>query len=291
MIRDLYIVRKGGKTLFHMSFGSAGDNQVDQVMFGALSGTVEALLQEMGQGALHTMSTKEGFFFFTTRDQLTFVAHATTQNGSRLNELFIKVVENEFFRDYSSLVEKIGDMSLKPFKAFKNKVELIHQTLSSLQDVNQGLLRVIPFSLGLTEVVQFSHEATMFVKDFPITIIADLRSLDKKIPPERQQDYKHGLGFFVGSKIAEKRFHGKVGIEPAEVAQLLKEISVLDHKDQSFSLKVCPECRAKHSLEPYCHFFRGFVEGALDNPRVRVEETSCQAMGQKTCTFTLVKVV
>jgi predicted hydrocarbon binding protein len=74
-----------------------------------------------------------------------------------------------------------------------------------------------------------------------------------------------------------------------DVLGLLNEISVskLESSNEIFDIVICPECRDKTSEKPMCHFFSGFIEGALDNPGISVEEISCKAAGGEMCRFKL----
>ncbi|MHA2425439.1 MAG: V4R domain-containing protein, partial [Candidatus Thorarchaeota archaeon] len=69
------------------------------------------------------------------------------------------------------------------------------------------------------------------------------------------------------------------------------EISVakLDSNQEFFDVVLCPICRGKTSNKAICQFFSGFIEGALDNPGITVEETTCRAQGAKSCRFTLMR--
>ena len=95
------------------------------------------------------------------------------------------------------------------------------------------------------------------------------------------------LGRYSGHMIARDRYQGELVIDHDKVLKMLNEISIVkfDPSKECFDFQLCPICRDKKSEKPICEFFSGFIEGALDNPSIEVEEITCKAKGDKFCRF------
>ena len=131
------------------------------------------------------------------------------------------------------------------------------------------------------------------IDGYPDDTIKLIRRLGKYFSDDKEivDIVARTLGRYTGHMIAKNRFQNEPVIDHEKVLKLLNEISVakLDTTNDVFDVLLCPICRGKTAAEPICDYFSGFIEGALNNPIISVEEITCRAKGEQSCRFKLTR--
>jgi predicted hydrocarbon binding protein len=224
-----------------------------------------------------------------------FVVHTEDPKYEQFAKLLVKQVEHEFSTFFD---ERLNDreffVNVNNFSSFEPKILELYNSLKKLQDHYPEILEFLPSFIPLSRLYEVLNLGLDIIYGFPDDTIKLVRQLSTFFAddPGIEEVVAQTLGRYSGHRIAKSRFKGKLVLSPEEILQLLNEISVtkLDSNHEFFDVVLCPICRGRTSEKPICQFFSGFIEGAFDNPGITVEETSCRALGAKSCRFTLTRV-
>ena len=246
-------------------------------------------MKELGHKEIKSISVGDGVLVYSSRDPLLFVVHAIDPKNEQFAKLLVKQIEHEFVTTYEDLLHDDNAFVINDiFKPFKANVLAIHENLMRLHVEYPEILDFLPVFIPLTQLYDVLHLGLDLINGYPTDTIRLIRQLGKHIKnDEHLKDIALTLGRYSGHMIAKQRYMGELVIDHEKVLNLLNEISVVkfDHSKEQFDFQLCPICRERKSEKPICEFFSGFIEGSLDNPSITVEEITCKARGDKSCSF------
>jgi hypothetical protein len=263
-------------------------------LFGGVSSAINTLLVELGHKELKSITVEDGVLAYSSHDPVLFVVHAEDPKYEQFAKILVKQVEYEFLTYYD---ERLNDreffVSVDNFTPFETKVKELYSSLKKLQEQYPEILEFLPSFIPLSRLYEVLNLGLDIVYGYPDDTIKLVRQLSTYFAddPGIEEVVAQTLGRYSGHRIAKSRFKGKLVLNPEQILQLLNEISVakLDSNHEFFDIVLCPICRGRTSEKPICQFFSGFIEGAFDNPGITVEETSCRALGSKSCRFSLTR--
>jgi predicted hydrocarbon binding protein len=264
-------------------------------LFGGFSSAVNTLLVELGHKELKSITVEDGILAYSSQDPVLFVVHAVNPKYEQFAKLLVKQIEHEFIKFYD---EKLKDreffVNCDNFTPFESKIKELYSSLKKLQENYPEILEFLPSFIPISRLYEVLNLGLDIIYGYPDDTMKLVRQLNTYFADEPgiEEVIAQTLGRYSGHRIAKTRFKNKLVLEPEKILQLLNEISVakLDSNHEFFDVVLCPICRGRTSKKAMCQFFSGFIEGAFDNPSITVEETSCRALGDKTCRFTLMRV-
>ncbi len=260
-------------------------------LFGGVSSAINTLMQELGHTEIKSITVSDGVLVYSSQDPVLFVVHAIDEKYEHLAEIFINQIKREFLATYNDVLDDPDAIATTDtFVPFVDRVHEIFDSLIKLNAEYPELIRNLPSIIPLPELYEVLHLGLDIIKGYPDDTIKIVRKLDQYFGKEGLlETVSQTLGRYSGQMIAKSRLKDSYVVRPDDVLKLLDEISVvkLDMKDERFEMKLCPVCRGKTADHPICDFFSGFIEGALNNPAIHVQEISCRAMGDESCQFQL----
>ncbi|MFW9848755.1 MAG: V4R domain-containing protein [Candidatus Thorarchaeota archaeon] len=297
MIKTVYILHLDGIALLSMNPENPDQKESGSFtdLFGGFSSAINTLLVELGHKELKSITVEDGILAYSSQDPVLFVVHAVNPKFEQFAKLLVKQVEYEFFRFYDEkLKNREFFVNSDNFIPFESKIIELFSSLKKLQDQYPEILEFLPSFIPLSRLYEVLNIGLDIIYGYPDDTIKLVRHLSEYFDNDSgiEEVIAQTLGRYAGHRIAKSRFKKKIVLNPEEILDLLNEISVtkLDSNQEFFDVLLCPICRGKTSEKPICQFFSGFIEGALDNPGISVEETSCRALGANSCRFTLNRV-
>ncbi len=296
LAKTVYILHLDGTPVLRVDFDhNATDNSDDFFgLFSGFSSAINTFVKELGHKEIKSISVGDGVLVYSSREPLLFVVHSTNERYEQLAKLIVKQIEYEFMESYSEVLNSDNAFVLHDFfKPFEATVIHIHDTLKSLHLHHPDLLEFLPSFIPLSALYEVLNMGLDVIEGYPNDTIKIVRQLDKYFTQENDYEIASvALGRYSGHMIARKRFKNEPVIDHDKVLKLLNEISVVkfDSSQEVFDFHLCPICRGKHAGHHICHFFSGFIEGALDNPGIDVEEITCRASGDSSCSFKLHRI-
>jgi predicted hydrocarbon binding protein len=294
LVKSVYILHTDGIALLSVDLGKVTDESIGAFMdlFGGFSSAINTLLLELGHRELKSITVSDGVLVYSSHDPVLVVIHTLNPKHEQFAKLMVKQVEHEFTKAYaSSLDDPDSFVRSDNFTAFEGKIREIYANLKKLYTDYPEILEFLPSFIPLNRLYQVLNLGLDIIEGFPEDTIRLIRELDKYFTEDEGmvEVVAQTLGRYAGHRIARDRFKNEFVIDPHKVLTLLNEISVTkyDAKQESYDVVLCPICRGKKADKPVCEFFSGFIEGAFDNPSISVQETSCRAMGEKSCRFKL----
>lgn len=294
IVNTVYLFHRDGNPLLQVPLDASDKMKPESIkhLFERLFCAIDDVFTELGHSDIRSVTVNGGLFVYKAQDPFLFAAYTRKPKSEEFAKQLVEQVEYEFERVYSDL-PRIGDSSVyeSHFSPFETKVREIYETLVHLQKDYPKLLQFLPsfvplfrlnevLSMGLDIIAGYPHDTIKLVRQLDL-LFSDDRGLEDVIA--------RAIGRYAGNQIAKNQFDPSMVMNQENVLELMNEISVtkLDSTNEVFDVVLCPICREKHSEKPMCHFFSGFIEGALDNPRLSVQEISCKAVGDKSCRFKL----
>ncbi|MHA2426314.1 MAG: V4R domain-containing protein [Candidatus Thorarchaeota archaeon] len=296
MIKTVYILHLDGIALLSMNPEKPSEKEAGSFtdLFGGFSSAVNTLLVELGHKELKSITVEDGILAYSSQDPVLFVVHAVNPKYEQFSKLLVKQVEHEFLKFYDGrLDDREFFVNCDNFTPFEPKIRELYSSLKKLQNQYPEILEFLPSFIPLSRLYEVLNIGLDIIYGYPDDTIKLVRQLSDYFEddPGIEEVVAQTLGRYAGHRIAKTRFKNKLVLNPEEILNLLNEISVakLDSNQEFFDVVLCPICRGKTSNKAICQFFSGFIEGALDNPGITVEETTCRAQGAKSCRFTLMR--
>lgn len=296
MIKTVYVLHLNGTPVVSTNLEKLDDEGFGSFMdlFGGFSSAINTLLRELGHKEIKSITVGDGILVYSSREPLLFVVHSASTKYEQVAKLMVKQIEHDFFATYEDLIadEKsfiFGDK----FSPFESRIAEIYDDIVNIQEPFPQLLEFLPGFMPLKRLHEVLNLGLDIIDGYPDDTIKLIRQLDKHFSDdlELEEMVARTLGRYSGHIIAQNRFQNEPVIDHDKVLKLLNEISVakLDLKNEVYDILLCPICRGKTAEKPVCDYFSGFIEGALNNPIISVEEITCRAMGEKTCSFKLTR--
>ncbi|UJG43309.1 MAG: hypothetical protein K9W46_13165 [Candidatus Heimdallarchaeum endolithica] len=290
MIKAIYIFHLTGLPVFKFSIDKKQD--IDEILFAGVSSAIDLFLKELGHSNLYAIQTEDGTLIYSSKHGLIFVVHAFEKDDVKLGQFLVKQIEIEFLKDFSYFfqTQDITYIEKSIFETFELKAQKLYDQLYHLYQTNPEFFNIFDPNLPLSILLESVKLEKGLLDGYPERTAKLARELYSKYDEKIKKNVLESIGKYFGYKLAKKRYSKKLVISPKEIYNLLSEISVVDFDEQNnqFIMKLCPICRGYTSEEPMCNFFTGFIEGALNNPKINVKETECRAKGDINCKFTLV---
>ncbi len=294
LLKAIYILHLDGTPVLRVNLDESTEEKRSTFLdlFGGFSSAINVLVKELGHKELKSITVGDGVLVYSSKEPLLFVVHAVHPKNEQLAKLLVKQVEHEFLASYEDiLVDGSVFVHADFFNPFEAKVIEIYDSLMRIYTDYPQLVDFLPSFIPLTRLNEVLNLGLDVIEGFPDDTIKLVRRLSKLFVDDEDLEAVVGrtLGKYSGWRIAHNRFHDEFVINQENVLELLNEISVskYDMKEEVYDILLCPICRGRTAEKPMCHFFSGFIEGALDNPGVFVEQISCRALGEKSCRFKL----
>ncbi|MFW9920743.1 MAG: V4R domain-containing protein [Candidatus Thorarchaeota archaeon] len=293
-MKSVYLFHRDGNPLLQVPLDEADKIKPQSIkgLFERLFSAIDEIFTELGHPEIRSVAVNEGLLVYKVQDPFLFAVYTNKPKSEEFAKQLVEQIEYEFERVYNDL-PRIGDSSVYEghFNPFESKIREIYETLVNLRKEYPKLLAYLPsfvplfrlnevLNLGLDIIAGYPHDTIKLVRQLNL-FFSDDQGLEDVIA--------RTIGRYSGHQIAKNHFEPSMVINQENVLDLLNEISVtkLDETNEVFDVVLCPVCREKTSEKPMCHFFSGFIEGALDNPSISVEEISCKATGERSCKFRL----
>lgn len=294
VLKTVFILHLDGTPVLRVDFGQSKEETHDTFMelFGGFSSAINVLIKELGHKELKSISVGDGILVYSSREPLLFVVHAEDPKNEQLAKLLVKQIEHDFIESYEDLLlnENVFVFS-NIFAPFKPKVVEAYDRLMRLHADYPQLLEFLPSFVPVMRLYDVLNVGLNIIEGYPDETIQVVRQLNRFFADEEglEEVVSQTLGKYSGHRLAQERFRKGLVINQDNVLKLLNEISVtkFDKNSEVYDIVLCPVCRGKTAKTPICHFFNGFIEGALNNPKITVEEISCRALGDKSCRFKL----
>ncbi|MBD3405980.1 MAG: hypothetical protein GF411_07640 [Candidatus Lokiarchaeota archaeon] len=296
MIKTIFVVHRDGVPLLRVSIDAKREDELEEFLelFGGVSSAINTLIKELGHKELRAVSVEEGSLVYSSNGPILFIIHTTKDDDETFAKLLIKQIEHEFIESYEQFFsEEEFFVHRDRFVPFEKNIRDIYTQLNTLNKQYPELLEFIPSFVHLSQLYEILNLGLDLIKGYPDETIKLVRQIDKHFKENDNQQIAiiKTLGRYSGHIIAKQTFKGEIVIDQRDVYDLLSEISIVkyDKKEEVFDVTLCPICRNRSAENPMCHFFSGFIEGALDNPSISVKEISCRATGDKSCKFKLIR--
>jgi len=295
LIRTVYILHTNGVPILSVDPNSSLVQKTEPFinLFGGLSSVISTLLSELGHSESKSVAIN-GILVYSLKEPYLFVIHAPDSKYEHFARILVKQIEYEFQRVYNGTsLEQETSTDIEKFKPFEAKIKEIHNTLANIQTTYPEILSFLPSKefIPLFRLNEALHMGIDIVAGYPFDTIKFVRQLGLFFADEEglEKIIALTLGRYSGARISRERYPSEVTMSQDKVLELLNEISVTkyDKQNEIFDVVLCPICREKTSSEHMCHFFSGFIEGVLDNPRISVKEIACKAVGDTSCQFKL----
>lgn len=294
VVKSVYLFHRDGTPLLQVPLDETDKQKPESIkgLFERLFNAIDDVFTELGHSEIRSVTVNGGLFVYKVLDPFLFAVYTNKPKSEEFARFLVEQVEYEFERVYADL-PRIDDSSVyeNHFNPFESKIREIFEILVNLHSDYPKLLTYLPsfvplfrlnevLSLGLDIISGYPHDTIKLVRHLDL-LFSDDQGLEDVIA--------RTIGRYSGNQIAKNHFEPSMVINQENVLELLNEISVtkLDASNELFDVVLCPVCREKTSEKPMCHFFSGFIEGALDNPGIEVEEVSCKAAGARSCKFKL----
>ncbi len=291
IIKTVYILHLDGTPVLRVDMDNEDAENLDGFLglFGGFSSAINTLVKELGHKEIKSINVSDGALVYSSRDPLLFVVHTLSPKHEQISKLLVKQIEHEFLASYGDILDDDNAFVLYDvFKPFKSCIVEIHDNLMKLYSKHPELLDYLPAFIPLSQLYEVLNLGLDLINGYPSDTIRLIRQLGKYIKKdEHLKDVALTLGRYSGRMIAKDRYQGELVIDHDKVLKLLNEISIVkfNPSKECFDFQLCPICRDRKSEKPICEFFSGFIEGALDNPSIEVEEITCKAKGDKSCSF------
>ncbi len=291
----VYILHLDGTPVLRVDTRDLTKDSFDGFMglFGGFSSAINTLVQELGHKEIKSIRVGDGVLVYSSTDPLLFVVHINDPKYEQFSKLLVEQVEHEFFDQYEDTLEDDNVFVFCDiFNPFKSTVMDIYNNLLKLDIDHPDLLDFLPEFIPLSTLHDVLNMGLDLIKGYPNDTIKLVRKLEEYFKEDTDlTNVALTLGRYSGHKIAKERYHSDFMIDADKVLKLLNEISIVrfDPTKELFDFQLCPVCRGKQSEKPMCHFFSGFIEGAIDNPSITVNEVTCKARGDKSCSFKLIR--
>ena len=294
MIKTVYVLHMNGTPVVSTDLEDMDEESIGSFtdLFGGFSSAINALLQELGHKEIKSITVGDGILVYSSREPLLFVVHSASTKYEQVARLMVKQIEHEFFALYEDDIQDeksfiFGDK----FSPFESRISEIYDNIVNIQEPFPELLEFLPGFMPLKRLHEVLNLGLDIIDGYPDDTIKLIRQLNKYFSDdlEIEELIARTLGRYTGHMIAQNRFPNEPVIDHEKVLKLLNEISVakLDSKNDVFDVLLCPICRGKTAEKPICDYFSGFIEGALNNTIISVEDIACHAKGEKTCRFKL----
>ncbi|TFG14015.1 hypothetical protein EU537_04765 [Candidatus Thorarchaeota archaeon] len=294
IVRTVYIVHLAGIPLVSVNLdGSARDNrQSFEELFGGFTSAINNLVKELGHEELKAIESGNGLLVYSSRDPVLFVVHVEKQEYDQFAKILVKQIENQFFQEFEGHLQKEeAYVRGERYQRFKSNIRDLYNHLMRIRNDYPEIIQFLPSVIPLSQLYMVLNLGLDIIQNFPEDTIKLVRELNNYFgnQPELEDLVARTIGRYAGYRIAKAEYKDKLVIQQSELLDLLNEISVtkFDSDKEVYDIVLCPVCRGKTANRPICHFFSGFIEGVLRNPSISVEETSCRAMGNKSCEFAL----
>ncbi|TXT56526.1 MAG: hypothetical protein BAJATHORv1_20115 [Candidatus Thorarchaeota archaeon] len=296
MIKTIFVVHRDGIPLLRVSLVEKKNDELEEFLelFGGVSSAINTLIMELGHKELRSVSVDEGALVYSSKGPMLFIIHTTEDADEPFAKLLIKQIEYDFIESYNHLFNDDEFFVHRDrFAPFESRIREIFTKLNTINQEYPELLEFLPTFVQLSQLYEILNIGLDLIKGYPEDTIKLARKIKDyfKEDDNQQKVIAKTLGKYSGHIIAKQTFKGEFVIDQQDVRELLREISVVkfDKKEEVFDITLCPICRNRTSETPMCHFFSGFIEGALDNPSITVQEISCRATGDKSCRFRLIR--
>ena len=258
------------------------------------SSAIATLVKELGHKEIKSISVTDGVLVYSSKEPLLFVVHSVNPKYEQFSKLLVKQIEQEFLTHFDDVLDDENVFVFCDlFKPFRSNIIDIHDNLMKLYSEYPELLDFLPSFIPLAQLYKVLNMGLDLIKGYPGDTIRLVRQLENYFEKDEYlKDVSLTLGRYSGYMIAKERYHGEIVIDHDKVLKLLNEISVVryDSVKECFDFQLCPICRERKSEKPMCEFFSGFIEGALNNPGISVEESTCKARGDKSCSFKIHRI-
>lgn len=291
IIKTVYILHLDGTPVLRVNIDDDDEDTLDGFLglFGGFSSAINTLVKELGHKEIKSINVSDGSLVYSSREPLLFVVHTLNPRYEQFSKLLVRQIEHEFLASYGDVLnDENAFVMCDFFKPFRSCILEIHDNLIKLYSEHPELLDYLPSFIPLNELYEVLNLGLDLIHGYPTDTIRIVRKLSKHIKKdEHLRDVALTLGRYSGHMIAKERYKGELVINHEKVLKLLNEISVVrfDSSKECFDFQLCPICRDRKSDKPICDFFSGFIEGALGNPSIEVEEITCKAKGDKSCSF------
>jgi len=289
MIDEFFILRRDGLSLFHIRLEENSYTvQLPEELFAGFSSAIVAFTSELGAGHLSKIEIEEHAFVYEVMENLITVAKISMDDDEKTAEHVVALLYREFVKEYEAeLKDYDGTIRRDIFFPFAEKVRTIVQKCEKIAANNPNLLANIPPSIAIEAIEKLSDFSEELVNQFPEATIRLTRNFQKELPEGEMHYTMHKLGIEVGKDVAKKKI--KKEVTDKAIMKILNEISICDCHDDIITLKICPFCRGRETEVFDCDFVAGFIEGAYNNPKIKVREIACHAVGDKYCKFQVFK--
>ncbi len=294
VVKSVYLFHRDGTPLLQVPLDETDKQKPESIkgLFERLFNAIDDVFTELGHSEIRSVTVNGGMFVYKVQDPFLFAVYTKRAKSEEFARLLVEQVEYEFERVYIDL-PRIGDSSVYEghFNPYESKIREIYMTLLNLQTEYPKLLAFLPSFVPLFRLNEVLNLGLDIISGYPHDTIKLVRQLNLLFSDDQglEDVIARTLGRYAGNQIAKNHFEPSMVINQENILELLNEISVtkLDESNEIFDVVLCPVCRERISDKPMCHFFSGFIEGALDNPSISVEEISCKATGEKSCKFKL----
>jgi len=294
VINTVYLFHRDGTPLLQVTLNQDEVPKPESIkgLYERLFSAIEEIFSQLGHEEIQSVNVNDGLLVYKTYDPFIIAAYANSRKSEQFAKFLVEQIEYEFQRVYCD-IPKIDSSSVYEghFNPFRSKVTEIYEILIGLQKEYPKLLSFLPSFVPLFRLNEVLHLGLDIVEGYPYDTIKLVRQLELIFSDSKELEEvtARAIGRYSGYLIARNHFAPSMVLNQTDVLGLLNEISVskLDASNEIFDIVLCPECRDKKSEKPMCHFFSGFIEGALDNPSISVEEISCKASGGAMCRFKL----
>ncbi len=293
-VDSIHIIHQDGIPLLTVKLAESGisRDQLFEELFGGFSSAINTLILQLGHKELKSIAVQDGLLVYSFKEPVIFVAFTTRPEMEHFTKIFVKQVEYEFFKEYGgTLMDGDSYVRGEKYLKFKNAINTLYQQLTTIDQEHPQFLTFLPSYIPLHYMYIMFNLAREMIEKYPDATIRTIREVpiyfesDKHLEPIVER----ALGRYVGFQIVKRFLDDRFIVEPGDVLKLLNEISVskYDRKDETFNIVLCPICRGRTSNDPICQFFSGFIEGAIGNPSITVDEITCKARGDESCKFKL----
>ncbi len=293
MIKTVYIIHLDGVPLLSLNIdGSKDQAQTFEELFGGLSSAIATLLKELGHKELKSISAGDGLLVYSSREPVLFVVHTENPKYEQFTKILVKQIEHQFFREFEHyLKQDTSYVRGERYTRFKSNILDLYNHLLKIRKDYPELIGFLPSFIPLSQLYMVLNLGLDIIKKFPDDTIKLVREVPNYFDNDREIEalVTKTIGRYAGHILSKDRFKGNMVIDQTDVLKMMNEISVVkyDKKQDLYDVVLCPVCRGRESEIPMCHFFSGFIEGALGNPSISVEQVSCKACGDTSCKFQL----
>ncbi|MHA1637747.1 MAG: V4R domain-containing protein [Candidatus Thorarchaeota archaeon] len=296
MIKTVYVLHLNGTPVLQVDLEKPKDDGMGSFLdlFGGFSSAINTLIGELGHKEIKSITVGDGVLVYSSSEPLLFVVHTTDTKQEIFGRVLVKQIEHEFLKTFSDIIDdERAFVDSDRFTLFSATIRNVYYSLRKLHTDYPHILEFLPSFIPLGRLYEVLNLGLDIIDGFPEDTIKLVRKLHKYFSKEEglEEIIARTLGRYSGNRIARIRFEKEFVIGHRNVLELLNEISVvkLDTKDEVYDIVLCPVCRGRTSENPICHFFSGFIEGAIDNPSISVDQVSCRAQGDKSCRFKLIR--